>query len=90
MTNSKCLLEKGFPAIYSNTNGQEIARHTYLFLDNVLSGAQNKECRQLFVLEKYAEALKALVFLGTEPTKSTVSKNLTRNALTTQMCISFL
>ncbi|MGG1615612.1 hypothetical protein ACIFQM_02220 [Paenibacillus sp. NRS-1782] len=79
----KRLLEKGFTAIYSNTNGQEIARHTYLFLDNVLSGAQNKECRQLFVLGKYAEALKAHVSLGTEPTQCTVSKNLTRNALMT-------
>ncbi|MBP1310808.1 hypothetical protein JOD82_003922 [Paenibacillus sp. 1182] len=79
----KRLLERGLTAIYSNTNGQKIARHTYVFLDNVLTGAQNKEGRQIFVLEKYAEALKALVFLGTEPTKSTVSKNLTRNALTT-------
>ncbi|WDM22897.1 hypothetical protein [Paenibacillus polymyxa] len=79
----KRLLEKGFTAIYSNTNGQEIARHTYVFLDNVLSGAQNKECRQLFVLEKYDEALKAHVSLGTEPTQCTVSKNLTRNALMT-------
>ncbi|MEC0234967.1 hypothetical protein P4H71_11575 [Paenibacillus kribbensis] len=28
----KCLLEKGFTANYSNTNDQESARHTYVFL----------------------------------------------------------
>ncbi|MCF2719477.1 hypothetical protein LWE69_20795 [Paenibacillus sp. UKAQ_18] len=28
----KRLLEKGFIVLYSNTNGQEVARHTYGFL----------------------------------------------------------
>ena len=47
-----------------------------VFLDNVLSGSQNKECRQLFVDEEY-------VAIGVEPSQCTISKNFTRNALTT-------
>lgn len=54
-----------------------------MFLDNVLSGSQNKECRQIFVYEDYYEKLKQYISLGVEPTKCTISKNLTRNALTT-------
>ena len=41
----------------------------FVFLDNVLSGSQNKECRQIFVQEKYYAALKKHLSLGTEPTK---------------------
>ena len=55
----------------------------FVFIDNVLSGSQNKECRQMFVLEKYLEPLKEYVSIGIEPQKCTISKNLTRNALTT-------
>lgn len=55
----------------------------FVFIDNVLSGSQNKECRQMFVLEKYLESLKEYVSIGIEPQKCTISKNLTRNALTT-------
>jgi hypothetical protein len=55
----------------------------FVFIDNVLSGSQNKECRQIFVLEKYLEKLKEHISLGIEPGKCTISKNLTRNALTT-------
>lgn len=70
------LLRDGF---YTNTEPES----HFVFIDNVLSGSQNKECRQMFVLEKYLEQLKEHVSLGKEPTKCTVSKNLTRNALTT-------
>lgn len=69
------LLTDGFYLKKSN-------RHM-VFLDNVLSGSQNKECRQIFVDEAYYEALKEHVSIGVEPTKCTISKNLTRNALTT-------
>lgn len=54
-----------------------------VFLNNVLSGSQNKECRQIFVDETYYEKLKEYVSIGVEPSKCTISKNLTRNALTT-------
>ena len=54
-----------------------------VFLDNVLSGSQNKECRQLFVDEDYYQKLKEYVAIGVEPSQCTISKNLTRNALTT-------
>lgn len=70
------LLRDGF---YTNTEPES----HFVFIDNVLSGSQNKECRQMFVLEKYLEQLKEYVSLGKEPKKCTVSKNLTRNALTT-------
>ncbi len=70
------LLKEGF---YTDTQPQ---RH-FVFLDNVLSGSQNKECRQIFVLEKYFEKLKEHISLGIESEKCTISKNLTRNALTT-------
>lgn len=70
------LLNEGF---YTDT---EPAGH-FVFIDNVLSGSQNKECRQMFVLEKYLEKLKEHISLGVEPKKCTISKNLTRNALTT-------
>jgi hypothetical protein len=70
------LLQDGF---YTNTEPES----HFVFIDNVLSGSQNKECRQMFVLEKYLKQLKEHVSLGKEPTKCTVSKNLTRNALTT-------
>lgn len=70
------LLSEGF---YINT---EPLGH-FVFLDNVLSGSQNKECRQIFVYEDYYEKLKEHISLGVEPKKCTVSKNLTRNALTT-------
>ncbi len=70
------LLNEGF---YTDT---EPVGH-FVFIDNVLSGSQNKECRQIFVLEKYLEKLKEHISLGVEPEKCTVSKNLTRNALTT-------
>lgn len=70
------LLRDGF---YINTEPES----HFVFIDNVLSGSQNKGCRQMFVLEKYLEQLKEHISLGIEPTKCTVSKNLTRNALTT-------
>ncbi|NHN34691.1 hypothetical protein [Paenibacillus agricola] len=84
-TNEKLakLLNEGFIAKYYSESGKLTNTHKFVFLDNVLSGSQNKECRQLFVLDKYYEELKRHVSLGTEPTKCTVSKNLTRNALTT-------
>ncbi|AJA48519.1 hypothetical protein CPAST_c24490 [Clostridium pasteurianum DSM 525 = ATCC 6013] len=72
----KKLLENGF---YINTD----PLGHFVFLDNVLSGSQNKECRQIFVYEDYYEKLKEYISLGAEPNKCTVSKNLTRNALTT-------
>lgn len=37
----------------------------------------------MFILEKYLAKLNEHVSLGKEPEKCTVSKNLTRNALTT-------
>ncbi len=70
------LLKEGF---HTDTQPQ---RH-FVFLDNVLSGSQNKECRQMFILEEYYDDLKAHISLGIEPSKCTISKNLTRNALTT-------
>ncbi len=70
------LLKDGFYLTDKNKNH-------FVFLDNVLSGSQNKECRQIYVLEKYYKKLKEYVSLGIEPTKCTVSKNLTRNALMT-------
>ncbi len=70
------LLKEGF---YTDTDP---VGH-FVFIDNVLSGSQNKECRQIFVLEKYLEKLKEHISLGIEPDKCTISKNLTRNALTT-------
>ncbi|MCD2347406.1 RNA dependent RNA polymerase [Clostridium guangxiense] len=77
-TNEKLqrLLNEGF---YINT---EPLGH-FVFLDNVLSGSQNKECRQIFIYEDYYEKLKEYISLGKEPAKCTISKNLTRNALTT-------
>jgi hypothetical protein len=77
-TNEKLqrLLNEGF---YINT---EPLGH-FVFLDNVLSGSQNKECRQIFVYEDHYEKLKEHISLGIEPGKCTISKNLTRNALTT-------
>lgn len=84
-TNEKLakLLNEGFTANYYSETGKLLGTHKFVFLDNVLSGSQNKECRQFFVLEKYYEPLKRHVSLDTEPTKCTISKNLTRNALTT-------
>lgn len=77
-TNKKLekLLKDGF---YMNT---ESVGH-FVFLDNVLSGSQNKECRQIYVYQDYYEKLKEYISLSIEPEKCTVSKNLTRNALTT-------
>ncbi|MDT8716993.1 hypothetical protein IAI10_10015 [Clostridium sp. 19966] len=77
-TNEKLqrLLNEGF---YINTK----PLGHFVFLDNVLSGSQNKECRQIFVYEDYYEKLKEYISLGKEPFKCTISKNLTRNALTT-------
>lgn len=49
----------------------------------MLSDSQNKECRQIFVYEDFYEKLKEYISLGVEPKKCTVSKNLTRDALTT-------
>ena len=69
------LLEEGFYLKGKKTH--------LVFLDNVLSGSQNKECRQIFIQKKYLEKLKKHISLGVEPKKCTVSKNLTRNALTT-------
>jgi hypothetical protein len=79
----KNLLSEGYTANYYSGSGKLISTDKFVFLDNVLSGSQNKECRQIFVLDKYYEVLKHHVSIGTEPTKCTVSKNLTRNALTT-------
>jgi len=70
------LLKEGF-----NINTKPLGE--FVFLDNVLSGSQNKECRQIFVYKDYYEELKKYISLGIEPTKCTISKNLTRNALTT-------
>jgi ribosomal protein S15P/S13E len=70
------LLKEGF---YLNTEPEV----HMVFLDNVLSGSQNKECRQIFIQEKPYENLKEHISLGIEPSKCTISKNLTRNALTT-------
>jgi hypothetical protein len=84
-TNEKLakLLHEGFTANYRDSKGNVVSAQKFVFLDNVLSGSQNKECRQIFILDKYAEQLKRHVSLDTEPTKCTLSKNLTRNALTT-------
>lgn len=72
----KKLLEKGF---YLN---RQQGGH-FVFLDNVLSGSQNKECRQIFVWDKFYDRLKEHISLGIEPSNCTISRNLTRNALTT-------
>jgi len=72
----KILLEKGF---YLSRQEEE----HFVFLDNVLSGSQNKECRQIFIWDKFYDSLKEHVSLGIEPTNCTISKNLTRNALST-------
>ncbi|SCW83429.1 hypothetical protein SAMN04487970_106124 [Paenibacillus tianmuensis] len=84
-TNEKLskLLNEGFTANYHDSKGNNISVQKFVFLDNVLSSSQNKECRQIFIWDKYVDQLKRHISLGTEPTKCTVSKNLTRNALTT-------
>lgn len=84
-TNKKLakLLNESFTANYRDSNGNLISTQKFVFLVNVLSSSQNKECRQIFVWDKYVDQLKRHISLGTEPTKCTISKNLTRNALTT-------
>lgn len=84
-TNDKLrnILTNGFSANYLDSNGKIISVQKFVFLDNVLSGSQNKECRQIFIWDKYVDELKIHISIGTEPTKCTVSKNLTRNALAT-------
>ncbi|MCP3776708.1 hypothetical protein NLX71_26065 [Paenibacillus sp. MZ04-78.2] len=84
-TNEKLskLLNEGFTANYHDSKGNIVSVQKFVFLDNVLSSSQNKECRQIFIWDKYVDQLKRHISLGTEPTKCTVSKNLTRNALTT-------
>lgn len=84
-TNDKLrnILTNGFSANYLDPDGNIISVQKFVFLDNVLSGSQNKECRQIFIWDRYGDELKRHISIGTEPTKCTVSKNLTRNALVT-------
>ncbi|MEC1788619.1 hypothetical protein [Schinkia azotoformans] len=79
----KILLNDGFSAQFVDSNGMHTHTNTYKFIDNVLSGSQNKECRQLFVLDTYLDKLKEHTSLNIEPSVCTISKNLTRNALMT-------
>lgn len=82
-TNNKLknILTDGFSANYLDSNGNIISVQKFVFLDNVLSGSQNKECRQIFIWDKYVDELKSHISIGTEPIKCTVSKNLTRNIM---------
>lgn len=77
------LLKEGFVAQFIDSKGTHTHTNTYKFIDNVLSGSQNKECRQLFVIDTFLDKLKEHISLNIEPSNCTISKNLTRNALTT-------